>query len=376
MADIEALSFPRMVGSEGQQRAVDTIQSRLERIGLTSSLEPFEFSVIPMRIGSPMAVIIVAGIVLGGALLLSVYPALSIVLAACALLFIPVVSHWSRLAERLFDLPCRKGSVNIVAEIPARETKRAVILTAHHDSKSQRLPIGVRLCVILLGAPLAVIVAFAVIGAAAAALAWGAQETVCRILWIASLVPLASGLLLLCSGAGNRSPGALDNATGCAVLLEVARRLQKEPVEGTDVKLVFTGAEEMGLVGAMRYAQAHEAELDPESTVVVNIDSVGCGPRIGVVDRYGIPPVKTSRTLARALVKKHPDAGIMYIPVGVGVDSFPFGFRGIESISLVSRTVRTITAIHTPNDTVDRLDSGAVERAADLCMAVVCNILH
>lgn len=58
------------------------------------------------------------------------------------------------------------------------------------------------------------------------------------------------------------SPGADDNATGVAAVLELARVLRDEPMERT-VRLMFTTAEEVGLVGARRYV-AEYVKRSPE----------------------------------------------------------------------------------------------------------------
>ena len=52
--------------------------------------------------------------------------------------------------------------------------------------------------------------------------------------------------------ANLNAPGAVDNASGVGVLLELARILSQEPHEET-YQLIFFGAEEYGLVGSQYY---------------------------------------------------------------------------------------------------------------------------
>ena len=66
------------------------------------------------------------------------------------------------------------------------------------------------------------------------------------------------------------SPGAVDNAAGVAVVLELARVLAAEPPP-QPVMLVFTAAEEIGLVGA----EALAAEYADRTSFAIALDLIG-----------------------------------------------------------------------------------------------------
>ena len=71
--------------------------------------------------------------------------------------------------------------------------------------------------------------------------------------------------------------GAIDNASGLAVLTEVARRLAKAPPMDRDVYFLATTAEELGLLGAHAFAENPPVPLD-QIVAAFNIDSVALGP--------------------------------------------------------------------------------------------------
>jgi hypothetical protein len=73
--------------------------------------------------------------------------------------------------------------------------------------------------------------------------------------------------------AGTVHPGADDNASGVAVLLEVARALASEPAKARDILVVVTTAEEAGLVGS-RHLLAELGEAG-RPFACVNLDTVG-----------------------------------------------------------------------------------------------------
>lgn len=71
--------------------------------------------------------------------------------------------------------------------------------------------------------------------------------------------------------------GAIDNASGLAVLTEVARRLVRLPPMERDVYFVATTGEELGLLGAHAFAENPPLPLG-KVVAAFNIDSVALGP--------------------------------------------------------------------------------------------------
>lgn len=71
--------------------------------------------------------------------------------------------------------------------------------------------------------------------------------------------------------------GAIDNASGVAVMIEVARRLARGPQLDRDVYFVATTAEELGLLGARAFAENPPIPLS-RFVAAFNIDSVAIGP--------------------------------------------------------------------------------------------------
>lgn len=82
--------------------------------------------------------------------------------------------------------------------------------------------------------------------------------------------------------------GAVDNASGVAALLEVARRLMKVPGGlDRDVLVLFTTGEEIGLLGAEAFAENPPLPLK-NIVAAFNIDSVAIAPAgtpVGIVGR-------------------------------------------------------------------------------------------
>lgn len=75
-------------------------------------------------------------------------------------------------------------------------------------------------------------------------------------------------------GAG--SSGAMDNASGCVALLQLAQRLRDEPLPNCHVKLAFFDQEEVGLMGSKAFVEACQIQEDCPS-LLINVDMLGTG---------------------------------------------------------------------------------------------------
>ena len=72
--------------------------------------------------------------------------------------------------------------------------------------------------------------------------------------------------------------GAVDNASGIAVLIEVAKRLATGPRPDRDIYFLATTAEEKGLLGARYFADYPVVPLT-DITVALNVDTIAISPR-------------------------------------------------------------------------------------------------
>lgn len=78
------------------------------------------------------------------------------------------------------------------------------------------------------------------------------------------------------------SPGANDNASGVAAMLESARILSEEKL-AYNIEFAAFGAEEIGLVGSYQYLDNLSEEEFNDIVAMINLDMVGVGEAIGVM---------------------------------------------------------------------------------------------
>jgi Zn-dependent M28 family amino/carboxypeptidase len=82
-------------------------------------------------------------------------------------------------------------------------------------------------------------------------------------------------------------PGANDNLTAVAVILELARALREQPVRGVRVLLVSTGSEESFMEGMRGWVRRHGPGLDPGRTRVVVLETLG-SPELILLEGEGM----------------------------------------------------------------------------------------
>lgn len=100
--------------------------------------------------------------------------------------------------------------------------------------------------------------------------------------------------------------GAVDNASGVAVMTEVARRLADGPSLDRDVYFLASTAEELGLLGAHAFAENPPLALN-QIVAAFNIDTVAIGPAgqpFAIVGKGMTPLDQQIAAVAKAQKKK------------------------------------------------------------------------
>lgn len=154
-------------------------------------------------------------------------------------------------------------------------------------------------------------------------------------------------------------PGADDNASGTAALLELARRLAAAPTRRT-VMLVAFGAEERGLVGSAHFVEQPPVALD-SVIAMVNLDMVGRlrGATVIVIGRW-TPALRALLDSASAVT------GVRTAKRPLGVadsDHYPFAERGVPALHFFTGLH---VDYHTAGDIAVRVDPRGMTRVVDL----------
>jgi hypothetical protein len=168
-------------------------------------------------------------------------------------------------------------------------------------------------------------------------------------------------------GKDNRGqffPGADDNASGTAAVLEIARAftgLKQKPKR--TILFIFFTAEEKGLMGS-RYYIRHPLFPLEKTLAMINLDMLGRNnvDQLSVIGKYHYPKLFN---ITDAINKEtaHFELNFNVEELILSSDHFPFMRAGIPSLFFISGYH---DQLHTPKDTVDRIRPDKVEKAAQL----------
>lgn len=223
---------------------------------------------------------------------------------------------------------------------------------AHLDTKSQPVPMLLRI-----GGILAASVAMltAIIGSFIPPL-----HELGTIFWVPlTVVGAAGSLAVLLSTVGNRSRGAVDNASGVAAAMLSA--IEAPP--GTPVGVLLTSAEEMGLGGAWAWVR-EQAVRYPTREVkrAINFDGLD---DVGTLTCMADPdnPFTGGLRLASA---GGTELTLRRVLPGIMVDSLALNRAGWDAVTISKGNFSTLARIHTPADSPDRLDGTGVAEAVEM----------
>ncbi len=362
---LELISFPRLSGTEGEKRAFNIVKKKIEDLNLKPSVQEFTFTSFYPKIYQKLIFILsfwtlfIFYLNIGEAF--GIFNVLNTILILA--IFIPIVII-TRRPEKI-RIGKKKTSQNLYVKILGNSelslpnnssfeqdnARGNLLFVCHLDSKSQRLPMNFRIflfkwwiissvcCLILIFFKNFILIQFSF---------W---------LFLVGAVPLIFNfviIILLCfNTTNNESPGAIDNGSGVACVLELLHHYSdlKNRLENFNLWFLFTGAEENGTMGIRHLIQKLK-HLDQTKSFQLNFDTIGTNIDI-ITGERGAFFFKNTKgfTATIHMVKRirlsRSDAYILKDNNITG-----FGVLDIESYKYV----------HSKDDTVDKVDCSLLEK--------------
>jgi aminopeptidase YwaD len=147
---------------------------------------------------------------------------------------------------------------------------------------------------------------------------------------------------------GTIYPGALDNASGTAFLLESARVLKNSPIPERTIIFAAFNAEEEGLIGSKYFVD--NPTLNIKDAECINFDMVGASVNIPLAILSMQSKSQFSNTIAKIANSLSVKTKMLYED---NSDHASFCNSGFNSVTLIHDDV---TKIHTPDDTIENID--------------------
>jgi hypothetical protein len=379
-ADVARLAgVDRLPCSAGEAEAAAWIAERLAATGARVTVDE---ELVHGTYYTPLGILNGVAAVAGIAVLARRRGLGGVVAATCAAALWQDLSGGPRRALR--RLLRRRNTTNVVAEIGPSDAAHTVVIHAHHDAARtsfifddtaakfviDHLPFLMNgrdrwppLMGLVFGGPAAI---------ALSSLTGGRKTTLAG-------TAVAAGTTVVMADMVRQPvvPGANDNLSGVAVLLEVARRLRDGggPPEGVRVILLSAGAEEANQEGMLAFGRRHFGSLSPERTSFLCLDTVGSPDLVliegeGFLKMFEYPSHQKERVAAAA-----HDAGVRLrrgMRFTFATDGLVPLRQGYEVASIGSMTEHLIPSnYHWPTDTAENVDYGSVADAVEIVMATI-----
>ena len=282
-----------------------------------------------------------------------------------AVVVLQVAGRWV-LQLGLTKLPLgRISSANLVATPRGSAEPPEVWLVAHIDSKSQTIPMLVRIASVAISILFYVITLGFLIAIVAMDIAGGAtpvgphESPVMAMAWMTAFIGAVATVPMVLCFVGNKSQGAVDNASGVAAVTLAVGLVR----ESEKVGVIVTSGEELGLAGAHAIASTM-----PLKGIALNCDTVDDGGRF-ICLNSGRLPERLSEALGRASERTGIAVSRRGMLPGVLADNIAFTSAGWESFTLARGNLGTLARVHTSRDRPEEIEGTGIAMAAQLLAA-------
>ncbi len=355
---IARIAVPRLPGSKALNQVEQIIAERLAAMGYAVARQPFAAS------ARRLTAVAVGGAALGWStlgiapLLMLPFPAWPAVLVGAAALGLAGLLVWGVAAGRL----AVGGPEVAVANLVATRGAVTLWLVAHADSKAQRFSLAGRVLAVAAAGIGTLGLAALLAGRLAGPVPWWAALPV-------AAVALLGGAALSLGAPQDRSPGAVDNASGVVAALVAAEQLR----DRADVGVLITSAEEFGMLGAEAWVRGGGS-----GGTFINFDGVDSR---GAYRLQLHPTRRSARAVALrgalqvALAATGHRVVTARLPMGTFVDGAVLARADMPGVTLSRGDWVTLGVVHTPRDEAARLDPAAAVVAGEAAAAATRRLL-
>lgn len=388
---VKDFSFPRLAGTSGEKKAVDLTIKTFKDIGYDDRIiqkEPFQFS--DFYSTTLINLIMVINLTFSLFILMFTYINLYItiiisgIMAIVVFLIIKGLKHpenpgfWGEYYGKTIS------ATNIFIKLPAKKLTEDqagdIIISAHLDSKSQTFKtywrvffyriwlyggifLGLFFILLFIRTYTIIKINLLVVGSG---------------IWAFTILISISNIFLIFLNTHNNSPGALDDASGMAVVFEISRYLKENPLDNFNTWFCQFSAEELGTMGSRVFVNNHEGEFVKGRVFQINLDMISCSceqkNQVEYLKSYGVLPRKKiapllSKYLDTAAKEENVNIKGFHLSTGAHTDSVPFHLRGFDSIDIVTRAGSKYS--HNKIDTPDKVDPKILK---ETCM-IIKNVL-
>lgn len=244
-----------------------------------------------------------------------------------------------------------------------------VVISAHSDSKSQSITTVVRVklfrdAFIIFGFLFIIFIAGIIIDL------FNIGDINVPVKIISSIMAgtvILFVIILSFNRNGNESPGSLDNATGMAVVFELARYFKDHPLERFNLWFCQFGVEEFGQMGCRNFLLRRLRHFKVDRTFDFNLDMVGPTEKnkLSICEFNGLIKKPVDPLMMKFIRESANELKIeidtFNLPTGAHTDRMPFNKYGYNGIDFASTMAGKYA--HSPQDSLDKVDPIMLQQA-------------
>jgi hypothetical protein len=173
------------------------------------------------------------------------------------------------------------------------------------------------------------------------------------------------------------APGADDNASGTAAVMEIARLMREQPFDAS-VRFVCFSGEELGLYGSRHYAQS-AVQADEQIEAMINLDMIGYTTKpsedLEIITNAGSSWLADLFLEASGSYTGLPVLKLV-LPSAVFSDHSPFWDQGYSAIMGIESEPVVNPYYHKTTDTLDTLNLEFTASATKAVLATAAVLAH
>lgn len=386
---VKKYSFPRTVGSDGERKVRKMLFKEFNDIGLKAYKEEFVCSLafskwlLPVSLIFFLIILVVTQLIKyyfdGYDILMDIF-FITGVIFDFTYVFRKGRNPQKFLAGKLYHsanifsiIPAKNFSIDHNGTFPSYDdiidgstddkTCGNIIISAHSDSKSQIFTTMVRIKIFQYAIIILILLFLGWIIGLIIDIIIGPNEEFKFTTFFSISITITLTILtifLIMNRSGNDSPGALDNATGIAVVFALAQFFKKHPLENFNLWFMHFGVEEFGQPGAINFVLKRLRRFTPDKTFNFNLDMVGecTDEKLGIFRFQGFRKKPIDPMMWKIIKESAKESEIellgFNLRTGARTDRKIFtkyGFHGIDFISYNAGK-----QAHSLNDTIDKVN--------------------
>jgi acetylornithine deacetylase/succinyl-diaminopimelate desuccinylase-like protein len=372
---IKALAFTRSPSSTGETKAALYIKNEMNMEDIDFTMDYFAFT------GAKRIFMRLTYIILFTYLI--VFRLLLVIVAYFSIKYV-----FPRL--RKYSLVGKEESKNLISKIKStkkQEKNPVIILSAHYDTFSANFPYGLQKVFFFFFRVIIIpYIIFAMLIANFAFFINNTEETSQMMIIFTLTEFIMTTIIFLLIYDNNRSKGSVDNASGVAILIELAKLIKRYPLENYDVILLWSGAEEWGLKGSKAFCKKNQAFLqrkyDLNRSFNINVDMVGS--YIGLETKNSLhlrhrkAPFNLNKKLEEAANELSIPITVYNKIIGSKADHKSFRSLGRRTRSSFQvayfHSAKDSKFIHSSKDTPDKCNSENLNGCIEICYTAIRSI--